>query len=407
MGFTQLLPASDSFPLRAAFNFPGTFDGMYTAQIGEVGKAAGFTSMINAQFGRAQADGVVRNSPYAYLLSWVEQGRMMTGLQRKVADRDLAKVHVDMAAEATGATGIRAAFSHLPGKADASIATEFPGDLPSKRIEYYNADGGVQWNSTFNQAAPAGPPGLPPRPITELASPVAPYEAGRTYHETWNRGVFGPVFPVPDTYDVPFNYAYRYRNIMVIGPPLYGDGAGRHGAGRTDTAQVTLFRNGVKVGEAASFGGNFDVPPDAADYRAEVEVTRGAPFTLSTRTRAVWTFRSARVNDDQRHSLPLSGVRFTPDLDEHNSAPAGRVIGVPFQVVRHPLASAGRAKTVTVQVSYDDGATWQPASVIRGGDFGVALLRHPEGGGFVSLKAASTDTAGNTVEKTIIRAYRY
>jgi subtilisin family serine protease len=408
MGFSQLLPYSEAYPLRESFQLPDTFDGMYTAQIGEPGKAAGFTSMISAQFGRVEADGVVRNSPYAYLLSWVNEGRMMTGLQRKVADRDLAKVHVDMAAEATGVSGIRAAYSHLPGKADALLTTEFPGDLPTKRIEYYNTEGGIRWNSTFNQAIRLDETRFPPlTPISELVSPVTRYEAGRTYHETWNRGVFGPAFPVPDTYDVPFNYAYRYQNSMEIGPPLYGDSAGRSGSSRQSTAHVNLFRNGVKIGQAEFVGGTFDVPPEVGDYRAEFEVTRGAPFTLSTKTTAVWTFRSAGVSDEQRHSLPLSGIHFTPDLDERNTAPAGRVLGVPFEVVRHPFASAGRAKTVTVQVSYDDGVTWQPATVLRGGDFGVAIVRHPAGGGFVSLKAASTDTAGNTVEQTIIRAYRY
>ncbi|GAA0926792.1 hypothetical protein GCM10009560_28950 [Nonomuraea longicatena] len=34
------------------------------------------------------------------------------------------------------------------------------------------------------------------------------------------------------------------------------------------------------------------------------------------------------------------------------------------------------------------------------------MLRHPAGDGFVSLRAKATDTSGNTVEQTVIRAYR-
>lgn len=34
-----------------------------------------------------------------------------------------------------------------------------------------------------------------------------------------------------------------------------------------------------------------------------------------------------------------------------------------------------------------------------------ALLHHPAGDGFVSLKASATDSHGNAVEQTIIRAY--
>jgi len=57
-------------------------------------------------------------------------------------------------------------------------------------------------------------------------------------------------------------------------------------------------------------------------------------------------------------------------------------------------------------VSYDDGRTWTKAFVVGFGDNRVALLHHPPGGEFVSLKARATDHAGNTVEQTIIRAYR-
>jgi hypothetical protein len=38
---------------------------------------------------------------------------------------------------------------------------------------------------------------------------------------------------------------------------------------------------------------------------------------------------------------------------------------------------------------------------------GQVVLRHPKGHGFVSFKAAADDGNGNTVEETIIRAYRF
>jgi len=59
-----------------------------------------------------------------------------------------------------------------------------------------------------------------------------------------------------------------------------------------------------------------------------------------------------------------------------------------------------------VEVSYDDGATWQPVPVIRPGSEGLVLLRHPDGPGFVSLRATATDSAGGATEVTIIRAFR-
>jgi hypothetical protein len=58
---------------------------------------------------------------------------------------------------------------------------------------------------------------------------------------------------------------------------------------------------------------------------------------------------------------------------------------------------------LTVQVSVDDGATWQPVPVVGG----RVRVEHPAGHGFVSLKAAAADAAGNRVEQTVIRAYRF
>jgi hypothetical protein len=45
--------------------------------------------------------------------------------------------------------------------------------------------------------------------------------------------------------------------------------------------------------------------------------------------------------------------------------------------------------------------------VTRTGDNGVARWARPSGHGFISLRATAADAAGNAVEETLIRAYRY
>ena len=92
--------------------------------------------------------------------------------------------------------------------------------------------------------------------------------------------------------------------------------------------------------------------------------------------------------------------------DETNTAPANRAFKVPFVVERQAGSGAGTVRSVSIDASYDDGATWQPAPVSRSGSTGTFVLRHPATAGFVSLRASSTDDAGNTVTETIIRAYR-
>jgi hypothetical protein len=62
--------------------------------------------------------------------------------------------------------------------------------------------------------------------------------------------------------------------------------------------------------------------------------------------------------------------------------------------------------TSSVQVSYDDGKTWSTPPLFGAGDHRVALLTHPKGHGFVSVKAKAISTSGSTVEQTHLRAYR-
>jgi hypothetical protein len=57
-------------------------------------------------------------------------------------------------------------------------------------------------------------------------------------------------------------------------------------------------------------------------------------------------------------------------------------------------------------LAYDGGATWKSVKLIKGGDGWFALLFHPDLAGFVSLRAAATDSGGSSVQETILRAYR-
>jgi hypothetical protein len=76
-------------------------------------------------------------------------------------------------------------------------------------------------------------------------------------------------------------------------------------------------------------------------------------------------------------------------------------------VQRYRGSAAAANKTLTVAVSYDDGRTWQPTVLTRASDgTWTAQLQHPNRAGFVSLRARAIDQSGNSVEQTIIHAYR-
>jgi hypothetical protein len=85
-----------------------------------------------------------------------------------------------------------------------------------------------------------------------------------------------------------------------------------------------------------------------------------------------------------------------------------RLFDIPVRVERQPGAPQAEVETLIVQASYDDGKTWRNAQ-LRTTETGswIAMVQHPGGSGFVSLKATATDSNGNSVEQTIIHAYRY
>jgi hypothetical protein len=79
---------------------------------------------------------------------------------------------------------------------------------------------------------------------------------------------------------------------------------------------------------------------------------------------------------------------------------------VPVAVQSQLGSSSGATTSLRVEVSYDDGATWTRVQLRREHGRTVAVLNHPDGPAFVSLRATAGDAKGNSVEQTIIRAYR-
>jgi hypothetical protein len=145
------------------------------------------------------------------------------------------------------------------------------------------------------------------------------------------------------------------------------------------------------------------VPPGAADFRVETEVVRTPGVSeFSTAISGAWTFRSDTTPGDRFTPLPLTVVRFTPDLDANGVAPAGRVLRVPLVVEQQQGATNGRVDRVKVEVSFDDGKSWSSAAVAGR----TAFVRNPATAGHASLRVKGSDRNGNTFEQTVIRAYK-
>ncbi|TBL31040.1 peptidase S8 [Verrucosispora sp. SN26_14.1] len=371
------------------------FTGISTGQLGRPVSPKRFLGTVGSQWADVEAE----SSSYLYALAESVPGRMPTGLIRNYRKGDLATVTQKFRSGYPDTVAERAVYPvHEVNVGGWAII--LPTEAPGSRVEYYNTKG-IRWNGDLTFGVPSDD-GWPVGVAFLFSDPTA-YRAGKKYQDTWNSAPYGPSFAVPQW---PGEGLTRRGDVISLAVPLHGDAAGHHGASVADTSRTALYRNGKLVGESPDNGwGDFEVPAGTATYRMETSVKRS--FTdLSTEVAAAWTFRSRHVRGDDPVALPASAIRFTPRLDGAHTAPAGRSFVIPVQVQRQPGAPSARTTSVTVEVSYDGGRTWQRARVKKAGSGWKATVQHPKGTGHVSLRAAARDSGGNTVTQRIIQAYR-
>jgi Subtilisin-like serine proteases len=374
---------------------------LHVGQLGDDRPTDGLTSRVAGVWAKLDEEASAVGTPYLYHLAWVRAGRVLTGLTRDVRRADLATVRARYGRQVDGTSAWTRTLGIVPGVSESGWLALIPFTLPYERTEYLNTDGGIRWDREFEEWLP-GAHGGDEQTVAIQDVRGLVYRRGTVTRERWNQGVFGPTLASPTE---PEEWISRTGDRLFVVSPVHGDGAGHPGWSLTESVSLALYRDGEKIGEADELGAVFDVPAGDAEYRIEATATRGAPFTLSTRVEAVWSFRSRHVSGDDPVRLPLSTVRFSPPLDGRNAAPVGRLFAVPVSVSGQPGSAAARIRSLVVEVSYDDGRTWERARVVAVGGTGVVLLRHPEEAGYVSLRATATDRAGNSVRQTVIRAY--
>ncbi|MFL6126081.1 S8 family peptidase, partial [Actinophytocola sp.] len=314
-------------------------------------------------------------SPYLYSVRHTDDGGVPRTLDWTFPDSGLAKVRSEHAAATPGVVGYRENFLVVP--------------LPGALTEYYTPN--VPWDGQFIEMVD---------PATfDFVSVVdqireRSFPRGRTTTERWNVGVFNPA--LPNGSSGPWYFAARQGDQVRFALPLFTDqGQGRAGSANAD-GTTTLLRDGVVVGEFPGAGvGLFTVDPGQARYTLRTSADRSSYAALSTQVSAEWTFTSAHVPGEEPALLPLLAVRFAPDLDGHNAAPAGRRFTIPVYVQRNGSDEVGPVGTPTVDVSYDDGKTWRAAKVDRTRGGWRAVVDHPTGAVFVSLRSSISDPDGN------------
>ncbi|GAA5179565.1 S8 family serine peptidase [Rugosimonospora acidiphila] len=371
-----------------------TFDGITTAQVGPSLPPTELRGAIASQFVKANADGSAAGTPYVYAVGEFPAGGLPTGFVKHYAKKDLATVRSEFAAVQPGDDA-----NYLFEYAESPLGTgawsaAIPVTLPSTLTRYLNK---ASWNNELDTGT-TGPDGFP---LTDAAlTSAATYQPNRKYQERWNNGPFGPAFPTPS---LPFDFVTRQGDELIVDPALFSDASGHSGGSAYDSGLITVYRNGVQLAQQPAPGGEFTLPADTAQYRVQTQATRSGFSGLSSTVTAAWTFRSGHVSGTGFAPLPVMAVRFTPKLDPSNRAPAGRFT-IPVAVAHQLGSTSAKIRKLRVDVSYNDGQTWRPVALRESKNDWTATVNQPAGG-FVSLRASATDSAGNTVEQTIIHAY--
>ncbi len=341
------------------------------------------TGHVVSQWG-VPGDGSFTNTPYLYGIANSQQGEFPTGFHRTVRPQDFAVVDTKINAT-TDQQAVVMAGAVLP-PVDGYSSSAVHVDTP-RSIRYYldATTPGVGWVGITQAKRDVNNP----VPDWTITSPVRKYQAGRSYHETRNGAAFG----------AGGGRTLRFEDQLVVGVGNYWDGSGAGGYVKTDSASSILTRDGTELATSNRFGGvRVDgLPDEKATYKLVTTGTQSSTL-FATKVDVTATFTSARTAIETE--LPITTVQFQPEVDGHNLATRTKVTTLPVTV-----GGGKPLKSLKIEVSGDDGATWVRARVTRTAKGYQATFATPAGSA-VSLRADLVDGDGNTTSQSAVAAYR-
>ena len=345
------------------------------------------------------------DSRFTYSLPLHFDGKVPASPSTTARKGDFAKLANTFHADGVDRLAYDSMLSWTPGQPTSSRVANYHW-APGERDDYVYARDGVVWQQNVRTSLNSA---------TATQEPVSSFKPGRTYHRDWSRA---PGVPTENRNYPCAMCRTESGSIFAIAP--FSDADPTHYGTAGSATTVAFYRDGV---QQASYDGL--LVPEAATYRIDYGLTRpvNAAETLGTRVDTSWTFRSAvptsgmpegcaamYLDAEVCEALPLILTGYDVPLNLRNQAKAGSRFGFEVTTAR-PTGYEGPGVTgMTVEVSYDDGATWSGPDKVklgRDGDADVSL-RHPAlsaTNGYVSLRVVAWDAAGNRTEQTVIRAY--
>ncbi|MET8331888.1 S8 family serine peptidase [Streptomyces sp. NPDC005181] len=231
---------------------------------------------------------------------------------------------------------------------------------------------------------------------------VLRYPAGKTGKVSWfgpiQRPRMGPVTSQP----------VRYLDGVYIPAPGWGDSGTGHVGDARGNFDVKDWMSLYQGDRQLDWGNAEYLPvtglaPERLPYRLVLDNDRAAwanPY--STHTLTEWNFTSAATGAEAAEPLPLIQLDYGVDTDKAGRADRRATLTVTASHL--PGTTAAIAKP-SLDVSYDDGKTWQRADLTREGAGWRTGLHAPKSAGFATLRVTARDSAGNDVSQTITRAF--
>ncbi|PIM66813.1 1,4-dihydropyridine esterase [Streptomyces sp. JV178] len=358
--------------------FWGTFKNLRTATLGPTAPAG----RLSTQLG-----GLWQKGSTTYHLLHNLPNRFPTGYRHTTRMNELALLKRNFGSSVAHRKGIVNVLWSGPTLSLGTVSAPFP--LPTTAKIYVTTPKGFKWTANLGQRNASGDDD-----VFYGTESARSYQAGRTYTDTYNVGVFSPI--TGGSYG-----AQRDGDTLDLCVPDLADGRG-HPASSTAKRHTTVTADGSTLldndGDLCQTVEK--LPSVPARYTIRTNLTRPPGVaTTTSRLTAAWTFTSSPSDSG---SLPLSTVRFHPKLTLTGTASAGRRTTIPLSL-QGPAATD--LKSLTVKVSYDAGKTWSPAPVTTAHSKRTLTLTHPENARSVSLRSTLTDTTGNTYAVTILEAY--
>ncbi|WP_163103327.1 S8 family serine peptidase [Peribacillus alkalitolerans] len=268
--------------------------------------------------------------------------------------------------------------------------------LPSVRTEWVSAEEGTSW---YHQANVLDS-------IWEVRQPVVTYKPGQRLEEEWFAPVVRPRFG--EGYWTP----KRVGNFFQFNVPSLADsGIGHTGAGNYPPEQTlklyqgsTLIREQQNAQDLYVFN---PLPVENTKYRLVSDASRDAKrWATSVSTHTEWTFWS-KLQEQINTDLPLISLDYKVDTDMNSNAIAGHMTKLGLSAVQIADAPAnGKISGASLEVSFNEGKTWEKVNLVREGNGWIADIKNPSKSGiFVSLRASAWDDAGNRIDQEIIKAF--